>query len=205
MKIFYDLNGALYANITNKCPCACTFCIRKNDDTVGKNDSLWLEHEPAVEEIKAAFDEVDTSQYNEVVFCGFGEPMQRPDELLEIARYIKDKVGLKIRINTNGLVKLIDPDFNLEAMKGLVDSVSISLNASDAKKYLEITRSRFGIESYDSMLKFAAEASEIIPNVAFTVVDVIGDEEVALCQKRADSVGVALRVRKFISNNRDYN
>lgn len=205
MKIFYDLNGALYANITNKCPCACTFCIRKNDDTVGQNDSLWLEHEPSIDEIKAAFDEVDTSSYDEVVFCGFGEPMQRAAELLETAKYIKDKAGLKVRINTNGLVKLIDPGFDLSSMRGLVDSVSISLNASDAEKYLEITRSRFGKESYYSMLEFAAEASAFVPNVAFTVVDVIGDDEVELCRKRADSVGVPLRVRKFISNNRDYN
>ncbi|MGN0655912.1 MAG: radical SAM protein, partial [Ruminiclostridium sp.] len=89
MKIFYDLNGSLYVNITNRCPCACTFCIRKNDNTVGENDSLWLEHEPTVAEIKAAFDEVDASKYHEAVFCGYGEPMERPDELVEIAKYIK--------------------------------------------------------------------------------------------------------------------
>ena len=65
MKIFYDLNGALYANITNECPCACRFCLRNNGDSVGGNDSLWLEHEPTIAEIKAAFDEVDKSKYND--------------------------------------------------------------------------------------------------------------------------------------------
>ncbi|MBP5606556.1 MAG: radical SAM protein, partial [Ruminiclostridium sp.] len=102
MKIFYDLNGSLYANITNKCPCDCTFCIRHNDETVGDNDSLWLEHEPTLDEIMDAFDEVDTSKYEEVVFCGFGEPMESPGILLETAEYIKNKAGLKVRINTNG-------------------------------------------------------------------------------------------------------
>ena len=135
MKIFYDLNGALYANITNKCPCACTFCIRKNDDTVGENDSLWLEHEPSLEEIKAAFDEVDKSAYDEVTFCGYGEPMERAEELIEVARYIKETSSLKIRINTNGLVSLIHPTFDLYKMKGLIDSVSISLNASNPDDY----------------------------------------------------------------------
>lgn len=204
MKIFYDLNGSLYANITNKCPCACTFCIRQNDSTVGENDSLWLEHEPSVEEIKKAFDEVDKSRYSEVVFCGFGEPMERPDELIEVAKYIKETSGMKIRINTNGLVSLIHPAFDLYKMRGVIDSVSISLNASNPDDYYVITRSRYGLPSYNSMLNFAIITSSIVPNVTFTVVDVIGEEEVEACRRRAADIGVPLRVRKYISNNRDY-
>ena len=204
MKIFYDLNGSLYANITNKCPCACTFCIRQNDSTVGENDSLWLEHEPSVEEIKKAFDEVDKTRYSEVVFCGFGEPMERPDELIEVAKYIKETSGMKIRINTNGLVSLIHPAFDLYKMRGVIDSVSISLNASNPDDYYVITRSRYGLPSYNSMLNFAIITSSIVPNVTFTVVDVIGEEEVEACRRRAADIGVPLRVRKYISNNRDY-
>ncbi len=204
MKIFYDLNGFLYANITNKCPCACTFCIRQNDSTVGENDSLWLEHEPSVDEIKKAFDEVDKSRYSEVVFCGFGEPMERPDELIEIAKYIKETSGMKIRINTNGLVSLIHPAFDLYKMRGVIDSVSISLNASNPDDYYVITRSRYGLPSYNSMLNFAIITSSIVPNVTFTVVDVIGEEEVEACRRRAADIGVPLKVRKYISNNRDY-
>lgn len=204
MKIFYDLNGSLYANITNKCPCACTFCIRQNDSTVGENDSLWLEHEPSVEEIKKAFDEVDKSRYSEVVFCGFGEPMERADELIEVAKYIKETSGMKIRINTNGLVSLIHPAFDLYKMRGVIDSVSISLNASNPDDYYVITRSRYGLPSYNSMLNFAIITSSIVPNVTFTVVDVIGEEEIEACRRRAADIGVPLRVRKYISNNRDY-
>ncbi len=204
MKIFYDLNGSLYANITNKCPCDCTFCIRHNDETVGDNDSLWLEHEPTLDEIMDAFDEVDTSKYEEVVFCGFGEPMERPEVLLETAEYIKNKAGLKVRINTNGLVSLIHPTFDLYSMRGIIDSISISLNASDPEKYLAITRSRFGLPSYNSMLNFAIITNSFIPDVKFTIVDVIGEEEVEKCRERAADIGVPLRVRSYISNNRDY-
>ena len=204
MKIFYDLNGSLYANITNKCPCNCTFCIRHNDDTVGENDSLWLEHEPTMDEIKAAFDAVDTSKYEEVVFCGYGEPMERPEEVVATARYIKEKTGMRVRINTNGLVSLMHPTFDLYTMRGAIDSISISLNASDPQKYLDITKSRFGLASYNSMLNFAILAHSFIPDVKFTVVDVIGKDEVEKCRERAADVGVPLRVREYISNNREY-
>ncbi len=204
MKIFYDLNGSLYANITNKCPCNCTFCIRHNDETVGENESLWLEHEPTVDEIKDAFDKVDTTKYDEVVFCGFGEPMERPYELLEAAEYIKEKTGMKIRINTNGLVSLMFPTFDLYSMKGIIDSLSISLNASDPEKYLEITKSRFGLPSYNSMLNFAIVTNSCIPDVKLTIVDVIGEDEVEKCKERANDIGVPLRIRSYISNNREY-
>ncbi len=204
MKIFYDLNGALYANITNKCPCNCTFCIRHNDETVGENESLWLEHEPTVDEIKDAFDKVDTSKYNEVVFCGFGEPMERPWDLIEVAEYIKEKTGMKIRINTNGLVSLMHPTFDLYLMRDVIDSLSISLNASDPDKYYEITKSRFGLPSYNSMLNFAIVSHSFIPDVKLTIVDVIGEDEVEKCKERANDIGVPLRIRSYISNNREY-
>ncbi len=204
MKIFYDLNGSLYANITNKCPCNCTFCIRHNDETVGENESLWLEHEPDINEIKSAFDKVDASKYSETVFCGYGEPMERPYVLLEAAGYIKEKTGMKIRINTNGLVSLMHPTFDLYSMRGIIDSLSISLNASDPEKYLEITKSRFGLPSYNSMLNFAIVTNSFIPDVRLTIVDVIGDEEVEKCRQRAADIGVPLRIRSFITNNRDY-
>ena len=205
MKIFYDLNGSLYANITNKCPCACRFCLRNNGDSVGGNDSLWLEHEPTIDEIKSAFDEVDKSKYNEVVFCGYGEPMERASDLIEVAKYIKEKSDLRIRINTNGLVLLIHPTFDLSSMEGLIDSLSISLNASDPEKYYYITNSKFGLPSYNSMLSFAVSASAFVPNVVFTIVGVVDDDEVNACKERAADLGIPLKIRSYISNNTDYN
>ncbi|MCM1417198.1 MAG: TIGR04100 family radical SAM protein [Bacteroides sp.] len=204
MKIFYDLNGALYANITNQCPCACTFCIRKNSDSVGGNESLWLEHEPSLEEIKAAFDAVDHTKYDEVVFCGYGEPMSRPTDLIETARYIKETSGMKIRVNTNGLVSFMHPTFDLYAMRGAIDRLSISLNASDPEKYDRIVRSRFGLPAYNAMLNFAIVSASFIPDVSFTIVDVIGEEEVKACRQRSDDLGIPLRVRHYISDNEAY-
>lgn len=204
MKIFYDLNGSLYANITNQCPCACTFCIRKNSDTVGGNESLWLEHEPSLEEIRAAFDAIDHTKYGEVVFCGYGEPMSRPFDLIETARYIKEKSNMKVRVNTNGLVSLIHPTFDLYTMRGVIDRLSISLNASDPEKYDRIVRSRFGLPAYNSMLNFAIISASFIPDVSFTIVDVIGEEEVEACRQRADDLGIPLRIRHYISDNEAY-
>ena len=97
MTIFYEFEGKLYANITNKCPCSCVFCIRKNGDSVADNDSLWLEHEPSYEEIIKAFDDFDKTGLHELVFCGYGEPMERADVLLEVAKYVKQTTDMKIR------------------------------------------------------------------------------------------------------------
>ena len=58
MTLTYETGGKLYLNITNRCPCACTFCIRKNDDGAYGSDPLWLEHEPSAAEMQAAIDEL---------------------------------------------------------------------------------------------------------------------------------------------------
>lgn len=205
MTIFYRFDEKMYANITNRCPCACTFCIRKNADSIADNDSLWLEHEPSLDEIKSAFDSFDKSGISEVVFCGYGEPMERADELMETAKYIKSKADMKIRINTNGLVGFINPRFDIFSMRGVIDSVSISLNASEPEKYYDIVRPKFGLPSYNSMLNFAILAKSCIENVSFTIVDTGNmDEEINACRVRADDLGIPLRVRTFVSDNVEY-
>ena len=107
MTITYPVTTGLYVNITNRCPCACTFCVRNKKDHVFESDSLWLEKEPTVQEICDSLDSWDLAKYEEVVFCGFGEPTERLYDLLEVAKYIKSKSDIKIRINTNGLADLI--------------------------------------------------------------------------------------------------
>ncbi len=204
MTIFYEFGGALYANITNKCPCACTFCIRKNSDSVGTNDSLWLEHEPDLNEITGAFDSFDKSGLKELVFCGYGEPMERADILLETARYVKEHTDMKIRINTNGLVGLINPRFDISGLKGLIDSISISLNAPDAESYNRVTRPKFGEEAFGAMLSFAKAAKGIVGEVKFTVVDVISAEEIRRCKAVAAELGIPLRIRHYITDNVKY-
>ncbi|MCM1299647.1 MAG: TIGR04100 family radical SAM protein [Firmicutes bacterium] len=205
MTIFYKFDGKLYANITNQCPCACTFCIRKNSDSVGDNDSLWLEHEPSYEEITAAFDSFDKTGLDELVFCGYGEPMMRAHMLVRVAEYVKSHSSMSIRINTNGLIDFMEPLFDISALKYKVDKVSISLNASDPDKYFQITNPKYGLPSYNAMLNFALRIQEFVPDVSFTVVDTDLDrEEIEKCRERAKDLGVPLRVRHYVKDNVKY-
>lgn len=187
----------IYVNLTNNCPCSCTFCLR-NTKEMAKSNSLWLDKEPTVQEIIGEFEKYDLTEFNEIIFCGFGEPLTRLDDLLEVAKYLKNRISdTPIRINTNGLADLIHKKQTAPLLKDLINTVSISLNASNAEEYFRLTRSKFGIESYDAMLKFAVSCKEYVPNVVMTVVDCIGQEEIYACQAVCDTIGVPLRVRAF--------
>lgn len=198
MTITYPVATGLYVNITNRCPCACTFCVRNKKDHVFKSDSLWLEREPTVQEVCDSLDTWNLLEYEEVVFCGFGEPTERLYDLLEVAKYIKSKGDIKIRINTNGLADLIWKKSTAPKLKGLIDSVSISLNATNKEDYLDVVRPKFGIESFDAMLKFAKDCTEYVPSVMMTVVDVVTTkEEQEKCREICESVGAIFRVRSY--------
>ena len=197
MTIFYKLNGSLYVNVTNRCPCSCTFCIRRNGPSVGDADTLWLDHEPTLEEIRSAYETCDTAGCPEVVFCGYGEPMERLDIVLETCKYLRRKSTMKIRINTNGLSDLINGKPTAHLLSGLVDIISISLNASNPKEYARLTRSQFGEASFEAMLNFAKDCKKFVPQVVLTVVDVLSPQEIAACQRIADEAGMPLRVRAY--------
>ena len=195
MTIFYPIGDSLYVNLTNKCPCRCVFCVREEHETVGNNNSLWLDHDPSMEEIKADLERFNLDEYKEIVFCGFGEPMMRMDDLIETAKYIKSKADIKTRINTNGLGDLIHEKNTAECIKDCIDSVSISLNAPDKESYCRVTRPKFGEQSFEAMLKFAEECRDCGINIAFSVVDEITTEEIEKSKELAESLGVKLRVR----------
>ena len=196
--ILYKVYNNLYVNLTNRCPCDCTFCLRKSMDKVGESDSLWLSEEPSVETVQAEFRKLDLSEYDEVVFCGFGEPTERIDDLLEIARFVKTEYGKRIRLNTNGLGDLIngrpiEPDF-----RGLIDTVSISLNTPDKATYLSIVRPKFGEPSFDAMLSFAAQCVSYVPKVVLTTVaTTLTQEQEAQCAAICKSIGAVYRIRPF--------
>ena len=196
--IIYTYAGSAYMNITNKCPCRCVFCIRSNGDGLGSAESLWLKGDPTIEEIKAEIDSFDFSPYSEVVFCGYGEPTEALDNLIETAKYLKEKHSLKIRLNSNGLSDLINGKPTAHLLEGIVDSISISLNAPDAESYQRVARSKFGMEAYPALLKFAEDCKKYIPSVKFTVVDVLSKEEIERCKKIADDMGIPLRIREWI-------
>lgn len=187
----------VYVNLTNRCPCACTFCLRQTKEMTESN-TLWLKKEPTVDEVIKEFQKYDLDDFNEVIFCGFGEPTERIDDIIQIAGILKlYRKDLPIRINTNGLGNLIHERDITPLFKGRIDIVSISLNAPDEKEYYELTRSRFGIGSYQAMLEFASLCKEYVSEVVLTVVDIIGEEKIEKCQKICDELGVKLRVRPF--------
>ena len=198
MTIVYKVHQNLYVNLTNRCSSACTFCLRQTRDRMGESDTLWLMHEPDFDEVKEAFNAFDVSQYNEIVFCGFGEPTMRIDLLLQVAKYIKDTWNKPIRLNTNGQADLINNRPIAPELKGLIDTISISLNFPEANRYQEIVRSQFGVASYQAMLDFAKDAKKYVPNVVLSTVDTtLSKKEEAQCQKICDELGVTYRIRPW--------
>ena len=195
--IIYRYKTQVYLNITNKCPCRCTFCIRNTADKVGEATSLWFDKEPSLQEIFAAVDTYDFSGCEEIVFCGYGEPTMELEKLIAVSKYLRDKFSFKIRLNTNGLSDLIHKRSTAKEICEAVDTVSISLNMPDAKSYNEIVRPAYGEKAFYAMLDFAKDCKIYLDNVKFSIVDVIGDENVKKCQKLADSMGIYLRVRKY--------
>ena len=195
MTLLYPIENSLYVNITNLCCCKCVFCVRDITDSVGGSDSLWLDHEPTMDELKAELEKFNLDAYEEVVFCGYGEPLMRINEVVEFANYIKTKKNIKIRVNTNGLADLIHKKKTAVLLKDAIDAVSISLNAPNEEVYLEVAKPAFGIKSFDAMLSFAKDCKTCIKEVCFSVVDEITDEEIRQSHELDDSLDIPLRVR----------
>ena len=194
--ITYVYADKIYLNLTNKCSNNCEFCIRRNNDGL-LDDYLWLDKEPTADEVIADLEKYELEKYDEAVFCGFGEPLYAIDVLIETADWLKAH-GVKTRLNTNGQAGLISgPDTALK-LKGRIDTVSISLNASDAEKYQKICHCKFNEEGFFEMLRFAVQCKKEGIRTVLSVVDVIGEEEVEKCRKVAKNVGVDFRVRTYV-------
>lgn len=197
--IVYTFENSVYLNITNACPCRCKFCIRQNGDAVGEAESLWFsKHSPSFDEIRAAIDAFDFTGYQgEIIFCGYGEPTCAYDNLLKACKYIREKLGLKIRLNTNGLSDLLNKKPTAKEICENVDTVSVSLNQCTAEKYNALCAPAFGEKAFDALLQFAAECKQYGANVKFSVVDVIPQADIAACRTLADRMGIPLRVRNY--------
>lgn len=195
-----ELTGKnVYVNMTNRCPCSCVFCLRQTKELM-EGHSLWLKDgEPSVETVLAECARYDLSPINELVFCGYGEPLERLDDICQVIDQLRAQYpDLKVRVNTIGLANLIYERDVTPELEGRFDTVSISLNAPDAEEFLELTRSRFGIQSYDAMKEFAVLAHKYVPNVVMTVVEkVMPEEKIEICRAICDELGVTLRVRPF--------
>ena len=202
MTVVYRVKNGLYVNLTNRCPSACRFCIRANGAGAYGSDPLWLEREPTRQEVIDAIEAANPLSYSEIVFCGYGEPTERLDDLVDVAQFFKKKYpSLPIRLNTNGLSDLIAGEPTAHRLKGCVDVISISLNASTAEKYCEMCRPRFGLKSYDAMLRFTAQVREFVPEVVMTIVATSDtpETEIVACREICEQLGVLLRVRTYIS------
>lgn len=190
-EIAYRIRDSLYLNITNKCTNKCSFCVRFRTSYV-KGHNLHLDKEPTALQIIKAIK--DPKAYREVVFCGIGEPLLRLDVVKKVAKWVKEQGG-RVRINTNGHGNLIHGRNIVPELKGLVDSLSISLDAENEAKYEKICRPMIK-GAFKGMLDFAKEAAKSIPEVRLSVVEVPGIN-IAKCNKLAEDLGVELRVRKF--------
>lgn len=195
----YAVHDNLYINLTNRCPCSCTFCIRHNGDGAYGSDSLWLEREPTCEEVLGEFDKYDMSKFSEIVFCGYGEPMERSEDVAFIGKELKKRYPDKlIRLNTNGLSDKIHGKPTAHLLKGAVDIVSISLNSGNAEDYNKVTRPKWA-DSFEAMLSFAEDCKKYVPKVMFTVVDVISEREINESKAVSEKLGIPLRIRPYDS------
>ena len=200
MTITYQVKQSVYVNLTNRCPCACRFCLRNNGSGVFGSGPLWLEREPTLEEVTASLDGWDYARFREVVFCGYGEPTERLDVLLAAADHLKRRdAALRVRVNTNGLSDLVNGKPTAALFAGKVDCLSISLNTDDAAEYLDLCRPKFGAAAYPALLAFTKEAAAVVPEVVMTVVGepVTSLEKQARCRVLAESLGARLRVRPY--------
>jgi len=166
--VSYQIRNSLYLNLTTRCTADCSFCTRLTRPVV-QGYNLKLDREPTTEEVWHSID--DCKKYDEIVFCGYGEPTLRLDTIKEVSKKIKEAGG-KVRLNTNGHGNVINKRNILPELKGLVDSISISLNADTAEAYDRIVRPLPGLrdEIYDRVKEFIEEAKKYIPEVQATIV-----------------------------------
>lgn len=188
----YRIGDNLYLNLTNRCTNRCAFCVRESKTYEGY--SLWLTGgEPTAEEV---IEEIgDPTRYREIVFCGYGEPTYRVDDIVRIANYVKSRGG-KTRLNTNGHGNVINGK-NIAPALTVLDAMNISLNAEAAKEYGAVCRPHIA-NAFEEVLSFARACRAAGINCWFSVVDCIGAAAVEKCREIASEAGIPLRVREMI-------
>lgn len=202
-QLVYFLGNTMYINATNLCTNRCVFCIRGVSDTVA-GANLWLENENITAE--QIIKEIELNQpeiRDEVVFCGYGEPLIKIDLVLAVAKHLKSNYpNLPVRINTNGHANLIHRRNVVLELIGLIDKISISLNAENAEKYEEITQCKFDKNiAYKEVKNFITECAKNGIDTTVTVVSKFKhyDIDIAECEKIANNLGAKLfKVREWL-------
>lgn len=200
MTVVYFVERGLYVNMTNRCTNSCDFCIRNNDDGAYGSDTLWLSEEPSVDTVVREILKVERDRYDELVFCGYGEPSVRLHDAREVALRIKNKYPtLPVRINTNGHSDLIFGTDTAPLYEGAFDTVSISLNTPNKERYSEICHPVYGSSAFEALLTFAKNVKNYVHNTVLSVVrETLTEEELDKCYKISDEIGVPLKVRTYI-------
>lgn len=193
----YPYDGALYINLTSRCPTACAFCVKFSWDYKYHGVDLKLPADPTVAEVLAATPS-DLSVYREVVFCGYGESTYRLNEMKELAAEFRRRGARRIRLNTVGLGNLINGR-NIAPDLGFLDAVSISLNTVDPQKYVEIMRPRpeFRSKALDSVKEFIRECARAVPDTTVSAVQLAGLDPDGV-RLVAESSGAKFRLRPFL-------
>ncbi len=193
MNIFsYEIDGKLYINLTNKCSNACVFCVRNKPSYEGYE--LWLSKEPTVKEVIESIENIE--KYKEVVFCGYGEPTYRVDAICELSDYFH-KFNLLTRLNTNGHGNQINGENIAKKLKGKIDKMSISLNASNEVDYEKICKCKYKEQGFQILKDFAKDCVNENIDTTLSIVDGQG-VDIDKCKSIAESVGAKLYVRELI-------
>ena len=203
----YTIYGNIYINLTNFCSNACEFCVRNHESTMdgrefgshsGEGDSdLWLDSEPSYKDVTDILDQMAFSRYKEMVVGGEGEPSAR-FELVEMLCGYAHERGIKTRINTNGQGNAILGKDIAPRMCRCIDTINVSLNATDAQSYDRLCHSVYGEKAFDIMLDFAKECVRCGGNVVLRIVDCVPPEQLQKAAEIARDIGAKLRGRKMI-------
>ena len=196
--VVYWLGNSLYLNVTNRCPNSCYFCFRKFKKGI-REFNLKLEKEPTSEEVIEELRKViNRKNWSEVVFCGFGEPLERLNLVLEVTRWVKKHYWKAVRVDTNGQGYLLNKgrDVVLELKEAGVDKVSVSLNAYDKATYIQVCKPVFE-DAYGNVLEFIKKAKgEGLETEATAVM--IPEVDLAKVKELAERIGVKFSVREYI-------
>jgi TatD family-associated radical SAM protein len=190
-QVSYQIDNNLYLSITDRCTLECAFCPKTHGDMTVKGYDLSFNHRPTAEEIIASID--DPARYDEVVFCGYGEPTMRFNVLLEVARNVKARGG-RVRLNTDGLSNLVHKHDTLPELAECVDALSVSLNAQNSEVYDRHCRPNLP-GSYEAVLEFLREAPKHIQDVTATAIDGLEGVDIPACEAIAKELGVKFRRR----------
>ncbi len=204
--LVYELDGKIYINLTNKCTNDCIFCLRKDKDDV-KGQQLWLDNEDSTaDDVAAQYEEIlrlkPHNDNSEVIFCGYGEPLLKLEELKKVAKYIKKNYPqTKIRINTNGHANYVYKRNIVPELKGLIDIISVSLNGESSEEYNKLSQPNFD-NAYEEVKKFIKECADNEFETIASVVDGYKGQHLDLekCEKIATELGAKFRVREWIPN-----